>query len=458
MYSHPSGVERQPSASVGGGSELWRLSPPMRTRASPRADARTRIGDPFTTRESASNFARTEGKKRPRKPCKSDEISVSARDASRSGEVKLVDAQWTSPAADCTDPRTERGRPRLRFEPVLWLTFVAVLRPAGGRPWATRGRPDATISVMKLFFERRRLRRAVAATSGSATLAWRRWVVPVDALEGRRAVATAGCARWARSPTAWCSRPRGARGRPHGERCRPVPPRGGVLPPGLLLAPRRPGMQGAEDRLSGARAGVPGSVATPRATGHPPRGLTRPATSSHRRATARSRRSCTSAGTTARPRRRTRRCTRRSTAAGRSRDSTGPEPARSCTTDDSRCDPTGRVSSPAWSTWCWDARRWIRSGSCSWAFVRRSPRTAGRVGRAAVGGDDRRPRPVRHRRVVEATARRPVGVARRPDCRCAVRLAAGEPRNEDVARSAHGDPRHRQPACVLGRHAPLQLR
>ena len=61
MYSHPSGVERQPSASVGGGSELWRLIAAPAHQGFPRADARTRTGDPFTTRESAGDFARTGG-------------------------------------------------------------------------------------------------------------------------------------------------------------------------------------------------------------------------------------------------------------------------------------------------------------------------------------------------------------------------------------------------------------
>ena len=48
---------------------------------------------------------------------------------------------------------TDRAGPGVgRFEPVLQHDF-RFLRPAGGRLWAARVRPHATISVMKLFFD-----------------------------------------------------------------------------------------------------------------------------------------------------------------------------------------------------------------------------------------------------------------------------------------------------------------
>ena len=123
------------------------------------------------------------------------------------------------------------------------------------------------------------------------------------------------------------------------------------------------------------------------------------------------------------------------------------------------CGPTGRTSCPACST-CVAHAPGGRPGEgrARRTVVRRRDRTPGRVRRTAAGGDGRRPRSVRHRRGAGgAVRRRPLEDGRRPGRRSAVERAARRPGVEDPVRTADGDPRSRQPACLGGRHAPLQL-
>ena len=214
----------------------------------------------------------------------------------------------------------------------------------------------------------------------------------------------------------------------------PAPPGGRVLPPGVLLASRRPRRPRAHHRLRRQREGVPGGAAAPRTARHASSRATPRATSSPRPATGRSRRSSTSAATTARRRSSTRRCTRLSIAAGRSSALDGPG--------------TGSVlyerrqpKRPDWENVvpgmvdlvAGPARGRPRAARARRPLVRWTAGPARRSGRAAAGGDGRRPGPVRHGGRVRRAPRRPVEVGRRPAGRRAVRRAAGHPGDEGAA-------------------------